>query len=278
MLTFYSAINFIAALVMFTFSAFLYQGSTQKNIRAYTFYTASTASWALAIAVYLFLTKENYDLALLVVRFLYTTGITTGVGFYYFTVVHNDDATNHSKLRRTLSILTLVQIFGYIFTSALVKGITFVPDKIYHRIPIYNWPGFMVYNIAFTIIVGAAFWNLWKKWRSTTNPDLRAQTRLLFLAGLIAWWPPVIMGILLPLIGNFDYYWIAPTTTALWVIFTSYAIFRKNLFKVRVILPAILIVILLMILFVNIFVPDLGNLFGSYENSSALPLPISQTK
>lgn len=103
MLTIHSALNFIAGTIMFVFSGVLYQGSFTKNVRAYSFYTASTAAWGIATGIYIFVTKE-YELVLLALRFLYATGIPTAAAFYYFSVVHANEEADHSTLGRMLAL------------------------------------------------------------------------------------------------------------------------------------------------------------------------------
>lgn len=248
---------------MFVFSSFLYQGSSDKNIRAYTWYTASTAFWGIANGLYVFFIPHVQDLYVLyALRVLYSTGIPTCAAFYYFSLFQRNPNGNYKRVGFLLALLSLAQLLVYTFTDSLVVGVVY-GDLWFQRHPVYDWFGFVIFNILFMVIAMAAFVNLWKAWHEATDPSKRLEGKLLFLAGIIAWWPPIIMSILLPLIGNVNYYWIASTFSALWVIFTSYMIFRRNLFKVRVILPAILIIILLIILFINIFVPDLGQLFAT---------------
>lgn len=260
MITFYSSINFIAAAIMFAFSVFLYQGSSEKNIRAYTFYTASTACWGLGIALYVYFSWEQYTLMLYALRYAYATGIPTAAAFYYFSRLQRDPNGSHKLMARILQILCIVQLGAYVFTSSLVTAIAY-GHNYYERIIQYDLLGFTIFNLTFALLVGAAFTNLWQAWHLSPDPARRAQSKLLFWAGVMAWWPPILMCVLLFLVGNFSYYWVAPIVTSLWVVFTAYSIFRNNLFKVRIIVPALLITILLAILFVNIFIPNFGDLF-----------------
>lgn len=259
MITFYSSINFIAAAIMYAFSLFLYQGSSEKNIRAYTLYTASTACWGLGIALYVYFSGDQYTSMLYALRYAYATGIPTAAAFYYFSRLQKDPDGDHHLTAKILATLCVVQLVAYIGTDALVTGVTF-GSTFYERIIHYDLFGFAIFNLVFGLLVGSSFVNLWQAWHQPADESKRAQSRLLFWAGIMAWWPPILMCVLLFLVGNFNYYWVAPIITSLWVIFTSYAIFRRNLFKVRVIIPVLLITILLVILFINIFIPNFGDL------------------
>lgn len=259
MLNIYSILDWCAGFSMFAFALIIYAGKRAESSRAYAIYSASTGMWALAMGTYIFVRPADYDIIVFLLRSLYWTGLSTAFAYHYFTLTYRNDIPR-PFWKWLYVFLSALFFYVYHFTDTVVYGLTFGP-RLFDRIPDYNWPGFIGFNVIFMPIVIAAFINLWKIWHAETDPEQRKNIRFLYWSGFTAWWPPITLAVTLPLLGNFDYYWIAPILSALWVFVASYGIFKYKLFNLRIVAVELIIVLLLIILFVNIFIPDIDQLF-----------------
>ena len=255
MLTIYSVVNFIAAAAMFSFALIIYLGNRTEETQRYAIYSAFTGGWALFVGVALFLPPEQSDFVMYALRLSYWSGLSAAVGFYSFALAHREPEWIGVRAKRLFFGLYIFLFLAYVMTDSIVRDVAFGTYQ-FERIPLYNWAGFFVFNGVFTLFTTSAFYRLYKKWCEPGTDLDRSRTRDLLFCGMFAFTPPIILSVLLPLLNNFRFYWIAPLLSTMWVIATTYGIFKHRVFQLRVITAEVLFVFLLIILFVNIFVPE----------------------
>lgn len=254
MLTIYSAINFLAAIVMVTFAVVVYSGAKNSETRVYAVYSLFTGLWGLAIGMALFFQEPNDVYVTQSIRASYWLGLGTAILFHYFSRIHRDDPLKHRVWKWLSVALCGIFLFVFQFTNTVLIKMSF-GEYAYERIPTYNWIGFILFNVIFSSLLTAGFWNLYKKWRGGGLPEDIARTFFIMSCALFAYAPPVVFAVTMPLIGNFRFFWIAPFITSIWVIAMTYGIAKRGIFKPRIVTAQLLVVMMLIILFVNIFVP-----------------------
>ncbi|MBI1975550.1 MAG: hypothetical protein HYS59_00935 [Candidatus Vogelbacteria bacterium] len=262
MLTVFSALNFVAAAIMGLFALVTYRGGPTENTRAYARYVGWTALWALSIGIFLYIDPHEEKNLLLAVKLIYWIGTTIATSWFYFTLVYPNNGNAYLRTRALFIALNSLLLYVYFGTDFMMNGVV-VGEAVYNRFPIYGPLWQPLFNGIFAFFLFGGFVVLFKKWRAEPNPTERRRHALLLWSAVIAFTPGVLLAVIfVALARNFDYYWISPTLTLIWIAYVSYSIFRHRLFNVRVIAAELSVLLLGIILFLNIFIVEIIRSIG----------------
>lgn len=260
MLTEYSLLNFAVGLLLFCFSFSLHEVSTNRAGRVYAHYSFLTGIWALVTGIFIFIPKEDSYLVLFAIRLLYWIALAIPLCFFYFSLVYRSDLRTYTGWKWGGAVYLAASLPLYLFTDLVVRSISFGATAL-ERIPEYSPFGFILFNIVFVVFAVAAFVQLYKKWKRTEEPEARQRAQYLFWASTITFIPGAVMGLLFPIFNTLGYfdpplrlYWLSPLVGGIRTFIITYGIFRLRLFDLRLFWVQFLAIILMSILFFNIFI------------------------
>ncbi len=95
-----------------------------------------------------------------------------------------------------------------------------------------------------------------KKYFETSNKLEKFQLRYVFAGILLTSIIGFFTNAIFALTGKYEFVWVGPSATLIFVVFTTYAITKHHLFEIKVVATEILVVLLLVILFLDIFTAD----------------------
>lgn len=251
-LNIYATLNFVTALIMGIYALVLYAGSSEKPLRAFSHYLMWLTTWALVHGIYISL-DTTYPHLIVFPRYLYWVGVVIASAFFYFTAIYTKAFQSTKKLGRFLIGQNIFLAFIFFGTDAVVSDLKILSLP-YEKFPVNGTYWNPLFNGFFGFYLFAGFFLLYRAMKKANVPSEKRNLKLLFWSSLIAFAPGVVLSVILPLQGqNFDYYWLSPALTLVWVIFITYAIFKNIVFSVRVLTTEVLILILATFLFLNIF-------------------------
>ena len=257
------AVLFVAAAFNLTLSSVIVFHNPKSRINiAYALAALAAALWAAAIALF---RLAEFPSGLGLVRFYYVVAGLIAVFFLEFALVFPDESRNRSPrwsvaLYVPITLFTVL-LFGDSFISAYVarpEGKDIVLGSAY--------PFYVVYFLGY---VGAAFWILVRRFLRADGMA-RAQLKLVLIGVGIAMFLGMWFNLLLPLLGDYRYIWVGPPFTMVMVGFIAYAIFKHNLYNIKIIATeafgAVLIIVLLVRLLASMSVIDFlinAGIFGT---------------
>ncbi len=144
----------------------------------------------------------------------------------------------------------------YIFLSSLaVSVIAFIPNFTVIDVQVDPWhidtgPGIYIFALFFIVVMGWSFKNLINSYRQVEGLK-KLQLKYVFLGFFISTFFGGFFNLALPLLGNYDFVWLGPMFTIFLIGFIAYAIVKKDLFNIKVVLTAILVVLMTVLLIVD---------------------------
>ena len=244
--------NFLAALAMAAFALLVYVGDKSENTRVYGRYAAVNALLALAFGFLLSVDPSHTDIRLILVRASYWIGYVIASTYFYFALVFPRYGEKYKAIRLFLLAIDAIFFYLYIFTNLVVKNFSIGTEAT--AIQAHFGPlGPILFNGTYLILVTAALTVLYRKWRAENEPVQRKQNGILFALAFVDFGPSSFVAVVLPLFGDANLSWSAPLLNLIWIALVSFVIYRKSLFRVRVVASELLVIALLVILFLNIF-------------------------
>ncbi len=269
MLNIYSAFNWIAGILFASFTLFLFLGSKRPSTRAYALVAASLAVWSFAMGLYYML--EGHATLLFLNKLNHFAGALVGPIFLYFTLLFPEEKKPAPNILRSLIIAEIGLALIYFFTDLVIKD-TFIVRGAHlnEGWQFGDWGALFHLNLLLPFFGG--FYILWQKMKLYKNSPQGDQLRYIFWATVIGSLPSMWVNVFLPLVGSFNLSWLGPVLTVSWVILISYAITRYQLLSVKIVTSIVALLILIVILFVNIFIPAEFGLSLAQKIGSA-PIP-----
>lgn len=118
---------------------------------------------------------------------------------------------------------------------------------------------FFIYVIFLLVVFNLSFYNLILEYKK--NKGIRKKQILFIILGTtLSTYPAFFTNLIFPWIGIFTFNWVGQLFTIFLIIFTTYAIFKHHLFNIKMILSEILLGIIGIFLFIDIFISS-----GIYE-------------
>lgn len=139
---------------------------------------------------------------------------------------------------------------------------------------ILTTPGLYLFALVVFGLLGWAFANLWLSYRRSRGAP-RGQLRYVLCGMLLTAVCGLSTNLALPLIGDYRYVWIGPTSSLLFVSFTVYAIVTQRLFDIRLLLKRTLVYTLLLGGLIACYSAGVLFLSGLFERLGFLRLPPS---
>jgi PAS domain S-box-containing protein len=259
MLNVYAFTNLIAAITYTVFGAFFYFfDKTKISIRAHAFFTFSLAAWAFDLTI--FYSISNYSGLLFVGRLGYFIGTLIALLFLYFTLVYPE---NKPVSRKWIDIAALGEaVLAYLFigTDLILKSVSVIDGTNVEK----GWtfgPLIPVFYIVLVLPFAAGFIILIQKTIKTTEAVMKKQVTSVLWSALLSVLIAYVVSIILPAVGVFRYFWMGPIFIINLVILASYALIRKQIFTIPMIVTQIAIMSANILLFIDIFAAQLGQ-FG----------------
>jgi len=236
----------IALIVAAISLIFYFQSRGYVASVAYAIFVFTAALWGLGVS--LFLWTSDPMLSDLAARFLYLAGGFTAPSFYFFV----ETFTSDSKLPRIKTFAIFIPSFIifilYFFSDFIIRGY-FVADTGIKGF-LYG-PGRLLFDIQLWFFMGLALFKLIKTRIKLKDENLKTQILYITLGTYIVLSIAAITNVFAPLLNIFQYIWIGPISTVIWVILITYAITMHRLLNARLIATEIFVAIILIIFFIE---------------------------
>ncbi|MBI4132588.1 MAG: hypothetical protein HY473_00605 [Candidatus Sungbacteria bacterium] len=218
---------------------------SRSNI-LYSLAALGAALWAIGIA---FFRLSDFPAALSIARFYYVAAALIAAFFLRFAIVFPEEAAKPwPLLRYILFYLPIGFIIFLLLGRSFLESYAAGPDgKIIHL-----GPGYLFYIVYFVSYVGAAFWILIRKFRQAVGVA-RAQLWFVMAGVGIAMAIGMWFNLFLPFAGNYQLIWVGPPFTMVMVGFIAYAIFKHNLYNIKVIATEAFGTVLALVLLIRLF-------------------------
>ncbi|MBI2121652.1 MAG: ATP-binding protein [Candidatus Sungbacteria bacterium] len=225
---------------------FYFQSQGYVASVAYSIFVFTAAMWGFGVS--LFLWTSSPMLSDLSARFLYLAGGFTAPAFYFFVETFISD----SKLPRiktfAIFVTSFILFILYFFSDFIIGGY-FVTDTGIKGF-LYG-PGRLLFDIQLWVFMGLALLKLIKTRIKLKDENLKTQILYITLGTYIVLSIAAITNVFAPLLNIFQYIWIGPVSTIVWVILITYAITMHRLLNARLIATEIFVAIILIIFFIE---------------------------
>ncbi len=194
--------------------------------------------------------KTNPGLAPVLMRIAWTATPLFSTSLYFLTIYLTHSQSRFRALHWTVLGLGLAATFLAGFTGLVVHGIRFAGDSV----GIDYGPGMWPYLGVISVIVAATAVVFYRSYIALPPQD-RLQLQYVGIGLLIFYVANVVFNIALPMF--FDvvrWYWIGDYSTLLVLGLTGYAIVKKHLFEIRVVLTALLVALIAIVLAADVVV------------------------
>jgi signal transduction histidine kinase len=224
----------------------LFQRAKSEINRVFAVSSIAIAGWTLTNA--LFQVTTSTALAMLTANISYIFAIVTAASFLHFAWIYPRPQCN-SLTSRKYALWT---------TAALCAVLPFVPNFVIQSVElkpsrrIFTGSGVYVIAafVAFTILSALfTFYRNQRQWRGKE----REQARYVLLGAGILTFFGLTFNLLLPLLGEYSYVWLGPTSSVIFVGFTVYSIVAHQLFDIRLIIQRAVVYTLLLGLLIAAF-------------------------
>jgi hypothetical protein len=222
-ITLYSLLSWFSATLILGLGFIIYYLSPlSRSARLFSLLAFSVSMWSFSIPI-------NSSLATRLSFFLATT-ITTI--FFIFSSSYPQEYKINKKL--LIILLSIEILFAYIifFTDLIISRVILIPNTD-HVIWSYG-PIWFIFDFYICTCWLAGIIFIFNRFLKTKEKVLRTNLKFMLIALIVGIIPPLITGVLLPRIGIFDYYWLAPTSGLIWLLVIAYAITRHHLFNIKV--------------------------------------------
>lgn len=193
--------------------------------------------------------EANPDLALLLLRVAWFVTPLFFTSLYFLVIYLLEKEKNYRTLSKFVLLFGLLAAFIAGFTDLIVSSIRFVgPD-----LAINYGPAMLPFLGIISFLTFATLYLLFKEYfKSSASIKLKLQY---FLIGILIFYlANIIFNIVLPLLFNIvRFYWVGDYAAIFLLSFTAYAIVKRELFGIRVILTQFLVWVFAILLFAQIF-------------------------
>ena len=248
MFSLFSTILLVIITVIGLFLAFwVYFSDKESEInKSFTLFTASILLWI--NLGYLYNLMQDSDSALLVLRLTFGAISLFFISAYFFSIYFPKKGERNKLLEvfipSFLGVLSLLSIFtDLIIESVEIKdwGVDFTYGSL--------GPFFLTTVIVLTFVV---LWQFFKKYFNlTTKEKLKVQY---FLVGILIFaLMNLVFNVILPIIrGTIEYYQFGNYSAIFLLGFTSYAVIKKEMFQIRVVLTGLMVSLIAILLGVDL--------------------------
>lgn len=222
------------------------QAKKNFSIAVFAVSVGTVAAWTFSMFLY---RTVAADTALFWGEMLYFTATLIPLTFLYFALSFPSATRVPWQNWILLGVPPLALAFLAFFTDFLIKDIT-VPAS--QEKQVVFGPLYSLYTLYISLYFVWALVVLLKKYRGAKG-ILQTQLSYILLGTLISIVFGSLFNLFLPALGDFRFNWLGNVTTLVMVALITYAIIKKRLFGIRVVVTQLLVGVLAILLLVNIF-------------------------
>jgi len=209
---------------------------------------------------------DNLELSLFFARLAYGLAVLFMIPFYFFAIIFIREKNDPLYLRILVPIGSILISFLSVLTNFMAKNV--IPVKI-GLVPVLGEGRFVYFGFVLFIalyVLSRLFKNYFK---SSEAEKLKLQYFLLGFSIFVV--ANIIFNIILPSWQGLPQYYQFGNYSAIFLFgFTAYAIVKRQLFEIKIVLTQLLVSIFAILLFVQIFLS--GSLFKYIWNSALLAI------
>jgi signal transduction histidine kinase len=238
----------IITILNFALASLVYFKNRKNPINiSFALLALSVSVWALTNGV--FQATSNLKLAYDVSVLSYIAAALIASSGYWFSSVFPETTDGFSKIKKRLLLISvLIIVLLTLWPGFVIKDVAEINSYKY----IVTGSGLYLFAGYVAILFFLSFVNLIRKYRVSTG-RFKTQLKYVFLGTFIAAIFGTAFNLLLPILGNYRYVWLGPDFTIFLVALTAYSIVKYNLMNIRVVLANMLVFIIGVILFSQIF-------------------------
>ncbi len=228
------------------------QNRRDRTLIAYALFGLVVALWGFGVTSFLSSTNERVtDFS---ARFLYFAGGLIPVCFYYFSLVFNSQEKLKLWQKIVLVVPAIVLFFLYFASDLIISGYS-VSEK---NIKYFTYgPLRIIFDANLWLFFVLALRELLRCWEKFKNDSvLKIQILYITLGTYLVLLIAGPTNVIAPLLSVFDYIWIGPTATILWVMLVTYAIIKHRLFDMKIIAAEAVTFVFWTLLLVRIFLSE----------------------
>jgi signal transduction histidine kinase len=231
----------IVVIVDFVLStAVFFNRKENKSSKFFAIAAYSATTWVLSM--FLFRIVSNLGILIIPTKLLYIAGILIAHNLLLFSYrfLNESEEAISRKVFITTTVFTGTAISLIIFSETVIKAVSYIGTSKFVSFGNLYIP----YSILMFFYFVLAYSNFFRRFfKSIHVKDIIASRQLSYvitgtgLSVLVG----LICDIILPYFGNFDFYWLGPFMNILFVVATTYSIFKHQLFSLRVITTEIFV-------------------------------------
>ncbi len=251
----YAAVTWLSAIIIGSFALIIFLGSKKRSSRLYAMTSFWTMLWTLGMGAYHM--TNVYSWIMFWGQWNHFMGGAIAATFFYFSFFFPDEKPPPRWVLPTVVGTQLGFLYLYATTTLIIQDSFTTGSRVIDRGWHFGQFGYL-FHIFFALYFLGGFLNLAKKIRIASGSE-KKDLRYVFWGTVIGVAPAAVVNVALPLVGNFQYYWLGPTLILGWVALLSYAIVRRQLLNVKIVLAEVAVLAMTLILFLNIFLSQVLN-------------------
>ncbi len=206
--------------------------------RVFALTALAVASWTFTNAIFQW--TSSVETAKLVAIWSYVSAIVLGASFLHFTWIF----PQRGLVPRDYKVILWC-------CALMISLLAFVPNVVIRSVDIAGNRAIAtnagIYVIAFFMLT-TSVWAFATLWRQHAGLDgvTREQSRYVLTGSALTATIGLVCNLLLPILNNYSYVWLGPTSSLFFVGFTVYAIIAHHLFDIRLIIKRTVLYALLL--------------------------------
>lgn len=252
MFTLYAVTNWISAIIFAVFGFFLWLRAQAPSARIFALVSLALAVWSIGVGF--FVSGVPDQTAVLLSRFNHFAGSLVGPLFLIFALLYPEEERSVRGL--TFLFILLEILFAYPFiTTDLVVYDSFAHVRNGIQLGWNFGPYSYLFYLNFLVPFFLGFLVLFRKRILLAGTPYQERLTYLLWGTALGALPGMVVNVGLPFFGSFDYSWLGPAFTINWVAITAYTIWKYHALSVKAATSILLVLFLIVLLFVNIFIP-----------------------
>lgn len=244
-----------AGIIGFFGLAILSLSDKSKSTKLFVTVLLLTAIWSVCTSITIPFPsniQNPAETSLFFVKISYILGILIAASFFLF--AHSYQSNKKTGKKTTLSVIlpAIILIILISLTDLIIaKSVVSVVQKVY----IWSYGSlWFLFDIYFDICwfggIGLMCYKLFKE----KNPVTRKHLKFVVIALGIGIIPPILVSIILPRLGTYNYNWIAPVSAIIWMSIIAYSITKHHLFQIKIITTELITFSLWIFILVRLFI------------------------
>jgi len=247
----YSILLWLTAILIGSFDLIIFVGSRSLSSRVFAAFTFLLVPWSAAQGFVIALSVNAT--ALFLVKLQHFIGIVISFGFLYFSLVYPEDKKPKHNFAIVITLSTIAAVFFvlFFFSNLIISDIFPVGG-----IERWGWRFAelqRLFDVTFYGIWLVVLANIYHKWRKSPVGATRTNLKYMFFGLTLGIIPPGILNVFLPSIADYQFNWIGPIASAVWVYVIGYSIIKYRQLNVRAFIAEVLAVSMTLLMFINIF-------------------------